>query len=83
MKIFLKAMNSILAKYYAFQTRQNFRKWYEEGRIDWMPEKITANIDEDGEVKIYITPMPPFIRATPNFTYDQKKDERTKRKGGS
>ena len=67
MKLFLKglkALNYILAKFnldpidpaefYAEETRQVFRKWYEEGRIDWMPEKITARIDDDGEVKIQI-----------------------------
>lgn len=81
----LKALNSILekfdidpidpAEYYAEQTRKEFRKFYEEGRIDWMPEKITARIDEDGEIKIYIEPLPPFIRATVlKAVYDTKKD---------
>ena len=55
--------------------REEFRKLYEEGRIDWMPEKITARIDDDGEITIYIEPLPPAIRATVlKFSYDTKND---------
>lgn len=74
MNIFQKAILFLTdpAEYYAEKTREEFRKLYEEGRIDWMPEKITACIDEDGDVTIYIQPLPPVIHATPNFTYDTK-----------
>ena len=77
MNIFQKAILFLKdpAEYYAEKTREEFRKLYEEGRIDWMPEKITARIDEDGEIYILIEPLPPFIRAyTMNVLYDTQKD---------
>lgn len=86
MKLFLKVLkvlNAILAKFnlppieleklYAEETRKDFLKLYEEGRIDWMPEKITCRIDEEsGEVFIYIEPLPPYIRVQPTKDDDEK-----------